>query len=244
MVTSMHHFQGCPPWSGRPSSPLPYSTKWALCSISTEAWLEQSYDCLPGTPRYSPEAQFFSNPSQAHPLFTECLLAEAKPISVTLNQRELSQGLAMSSEHILKTTLTPKTQAYSWKKVLRIHRNLVSHQLLHRTNLLQHTPVFLTSCMFMTWQIHQTWHSRVFLDRSAVNRIGSVIWGTGHISKGSGNLGKGLQYMALSLCSLLLKFWSQESLTVPKLALAKVQGPGFYFSNFKSCQKEVLESLI
>lgn len=156
----MHHFQGFPPWSGRPSSPLPYSTKWASCSLSTEAWLKQSYDCLPGTPRYSTEAQFFSNPSQAHSVFTECLLAEAKPISVTFNQRELSQGLAISSEDILNTTLTPKTQAYSWKKVLRIHRNLVSHQLFHRINLLQHTPVLLTSCMLMTWQIHQTWHSR------------------------------------------------------------------------------------
>lgn len=59
------------------------------------------------------------------------------------------------------------------KKALRIHRNLGSHDLLKGINLLQHTPVFLTQRVLVTWQIDQTRHGResslaqpaFFLDR-------------------------------------------------------------------------------
>lgn len=186
------------------------------------AWLKKSNDYLPGTPRYSTEAQFFSNPSQAHSVFTECLLAEAKPISVTFNQRELSQGLVISSEHILNTTLTPKNTGLQLKKSPENPQEFsISSALTQDQPSAAHTCISnimhahdLADSSNVTQQGNFLGPDGVFLDRSAVNRMGSVIWGIGYISTGSGNLGKGLQYMALNLCSLLLKFWSQENLTV------------------------------
>lgn len=64
--------------------------------------------------------------------------------------------------------------------------------------------------------------------------------------QGSGSLGRGSWQMVLSLHSLLLKFWSQKNpgnLNWFRPRNKDQKNSDFYFSHFKSCQKEVLESL-
>lgn len=110
-----------------------YWQKWAWTG---------SYYCLSGFPRYSTEAQHFSNHLQF-----KCNLwvppPEAKQILMTFNQRKLSPGLDTSSEHRATFLMPPLLQdtGLQLKKVLRIHRSLISYNLLNGINLLQHTPV-------------------------------------------------------------------------------------------------------
>lgn len=142
--------------SGRPSSPLLTAPSGTRALISTGGWLGQ----LRLLPRNS-QVQH-RGPVLLWPLTGSFNLhwmppAEAKPISMTFKQRKPSKGLAISSEHILNITLTPKIQAYGWKKSWEFTG--IEYLISSYTGS-TFCSTHLTSSMFMTWQMHPMWHSR------------------------------------------------------------------------------------